>query len=201
MSTDACDPRWSAYADYTRLRNAGLRKDALAAATDCARQIVDAGAQGDFTRWLFGEIVRPRIPLTPVLPHQLREIALPALWDAHADGQSWATKALIDWFPAEVMAAYDYCTDAVRVMLTRALAEHPGDVVLSALLARHLLTWVRHDIADLARGRYDGDPREDLARLAEARGLIGADDPMGGEIEQVRAVVEHWIAAGQRPSS
>lgn len=132
--------------------------------------------------------------MTRVLPHQLRDIALSALWDAHADGQSWATEALIDWFPAEIMAEYDYCTDAVRVLLTRAVAAHPGDAVLSALLARHLLTWVRHDIADLAHGRYDGNPYEDLARLAEARGLVGADDPMIGEIDEVRAVVANWVA-------
>ena len=96
-----------------------MRKDALAAAAVCAREIADAGAQSDFTRWLFAEVVRPGKPLSPVLPHQLRQIAVPALWKAHGDGQAWATHALITWFPAEVMASQDYCTDAVRALLEK----------------------------------------------------------------------------------
>lgn len=193
MSTGESDPRWPAYADYQRLRSAGLRRDALAVASVCARQITASGAQGDFTRWLFGEIVEPGKPLAPVLPHALREIAVPALWAAHRDGQSWATAALISWFPVEVMAAYDYETDAVRALLTAALAADPDDPVLAGMLARHLLTWVRADITDLANGRYDGDPQADLARLAEARDLLGDGDPMAEEIDQVWAVVREWI--------
>jgi hypothetical protein len=190
-----CDARWSSYADYARLRLSGLRADALAAADQCARQVVGSGAGDDFTRWIFAEVVRPGIRLTLVLPEQLRGIALPALWRAHDAGQTWATEALLAWFPVEVMAAESYCDDPVREFLRRAVAAFPDDAVLRRLLARHLLTWVRQDTVDIAHGRYDGDPHADLSRLAEARGLAAdARDPLVDEIEEVRGAVNGWIA-------
>ncbi len=193
-ASPTCDPRWSVYNDYARLRLAGLRADALDAAGRCAAQVVDAGAEDDFTRWMFVAVVRPGIRLTVALPQQLRVIALPALWRAYAAGQEWATAALLAWFPVEVMAAENYCNDPVREFLSRAVTAHPDDAGLRRLLARHLLTWVRQDIVDVVHGRYDGDPHADLIRLAEAGDLIvDAGDALFDEIAEVRGVVAGWL--------
>jgi hypothetical protein len=188
------DPRWSAYGEYARLRGEGLREQALQAASRCATSLAegDEATRWDFTSWLCRDVLSARTTLSMVLPHPLETVVLEALWHAHAQGSGPATRWLVQWFPVEVMASRDYATDALGDFLREGLAASPADEALQGALADHLLAWVRTDVADLAHDRYDGDPRADLARLAEAETLVSPGDARRDECAHLRQTITNW---------
>ncbi len=190
------DPRWPAYGEYARLRTAGLRREALAAAEQCADQLAaaDAASRWEFTAWLCREILVPGVTRSMVLPHSLEGIVLAALWEAHDRREACATAWLVQWFPVEVMAHLDYTTDAIGEFLRRAVVAQPMDGSLRSLLAEHLVAWVRQDTADLANGRYAGDPSADLQRLTEADTLLDAGSPVRVDVERLRRTISDWIS-------
>ena len=190
------DPRWSAYADYARLRSKGLRQQALQAAERCARSLAEADEQTrwDFTSWLCRDVMSARTTRSMAIPQALEIVVLETLWQAHAQGTSSAARWLVQWFPVEVMASVDYADDALGTFLRRALSASPTDEALRDALADHLVAWVRTDIADLAHGRYDGDPQADLARLSEAGAVLSEDDTRRVEIHALRQTIEAWLA-------
>lgn len=190
------DPRWPQYGEYARLRTAGLRSEALAAADQCAANLASAddAMRWEFTAWLCTEMLGPGVTRSMVLPHPLEGIVLGALWEANDRGEARATAWLVQWFPVQVMAHLENITDAIGEFLRRAVIAQPMDGSLRSLLAEHLVAWVRQDTADLAKGRYDGDPSADLQRLAEADTLLEAGSPVRVEVERLRRIVSDWIS-------
>lgn len=190
------DPRWAEYGEYARLRAAGLRDQALEAADQAARDlaIADEATRWAFTAWIFTDILKDGTVRSMVLPHPLEAVALATLWNAHAAGDPHAARWLARWFPTEVMASRDYATDAVGDFLREVVRASPQDKDLRAMLASHLITWVRSDTADLAHDRYDGDPAADLRRLDEAEGLLDAGGPELAALANLRASITDWVA-------
>lgn len=191
------DVRWPDYAEYAGLRAKGLRREALEAADRCAAMLAegDEVTRWDFTEWLCTEILWPAATRSMILPHSLEGTVGAALWKAHGRGEARATVWLVQWFPVQVMASLGYRTDAIGEFLRRAVAKHPGAVGLSTMLAEHLVAWVRMDSADVANGRYDGDPVADLDRLAEAESLLQDNAPILADVERQRQIVSDWISA------
>jgi len=202
---------WPGYGRYAALRLVGRRDEALAALQAWLPVLADPGVADRFATWLFEDVVRPEVcrarsdapagprlpPFVPravVVPHPVHAPVLAALWRGHARGDEAATMALAAWFPVDVMAARDHETDAVGAMLDEA-AQTSASPALRRFAALHHLRWVAADVADLAHGRYDGDPASDLARLARADAWLAVDDAARADLVALRAQVEAWVAA------
>lgn len=202
---------WPAYARYAELRLAGRRDEALAALRAWAPALAEPAVAERFTAWLFSAVVEPEaprarrdapagarpppvVPRPVIVPHPLEAPVLAALWRAYARGEEAATMALAAWFPVEVMAARGHAADAVGAMLDEA-ALAVGSPALRRFAALHHLRWVAVDAADLAHGRYDGDPAADLGRLDRAEAWLPDGDPARAELAALRARVQAWVAA------
>ena len=188
-----CDPRWPEYAEYARLRSAGLRDAALREADLLAASLMtqDTRTCWAFTSWIFQEVMGPSTVKSMVLPQPLEQVVLETLWSSLGNVQAW--QWLAQWFPINVAESRGSSTDALRDFLREGLMKHPSDPLLSQMLARHLIAWVKIDTADLSNGRYDGDPNADLERLTEAAGLISGDDPLNASISELQATVTSWL--------
>jgi len=199
---EMCEPRWAEFGQYAQLRSQGLRQEALRVADRFAAAL-QAGSESDrwdFTCWVCSQVLSVGVIRSMILPQPIEGVVLQALWDAQVNADARATVWLVRWFPVEVMAHLDFAADSIGDFLRSALSAHPTNIEIRAMLAGHLVQWVRSDTADLHHGRYDGDPNADLVRLREAESLVDKTDPLNVEIDVLRQVVNAHVrstAAGE----
>lgn len=192
---EQCDPRWSDYGRYAQLRARGLRDEALAAAVRCAEALnaQDDSTRSQFTAWVCSQVLAEGVVRSMVLPHPIEQVVLRELWIGQARNDARATVWLVRWFPVQVMASQKYAVDSIGDFLRNACLHDPSNRELRAMLAAHLVRWVRADVADLAHGRYDGEPEMDLLRLDEAEDLVSVGDAIMGEIVNLRETVRSYL--------
>lgn len=184
-------PEWAGYVRYCRLRERGLRKQALHEATAFAEATVKAPFEDRlrFVQWLLEwedgackegapytgatQLLRPR----PV--HQ--RIIAPTL-------QEWAEREATEAEPLFRLGEY-----------RAALDRNPHHVRSRLALAKKLLGFASYSTHELPAWGYVGDPEEGLADLKEAELLLLDVPPsrdrtqMGLRIEVERAVTQSWI--------
>ncbi|MFM7146051.1 MAG: hypothetical protein ACKOW5_06930 [Actinomycetales bacterium] len=177
------------------MRTRGLREEALAAASRCADELQasDDCTRSQFTEWVCSHVLAEGVVRSMVLPHPIEQVVLRELWVGHAKDDARSTSWLVRWFPVEVMASQDYVPDSLGEFLRNAYLRDPSSHELRELLAAHLVRWVSADVADLAHGRYDGEPEMDLLRLDEAEALVNDRDPIMNEILDLRMIVTAYL--------
>lgn len=192
---EACDTRWAEFGQYARLRAQGLRQEALRVA-DGLGAALQAGPETDrwdFTCWVCSQLLSVDVVRSMILPYPLERVVLQELWHAQANGDARATVWLVRWFPLEVVANQHFASDSIGDFLRSALIANPKSIEMQAVLARHLVQWVRSDTADLYHGRYDGEVNADLARLNEAESLVDRDDPLLTDIDELRKLITKHV--------
>lgn len=196
-----CDPRWSAYGEYAELRSQGLRQEALVAAQRCAGTLLSSNMQlrWEFTSWVCTQLLAPGAVRSVVIPHQLESIVVDELWAANERGDAHAALWLARWFPVEVMARYEYVTDAIGELLRNAHQKIPQSTELRRALSEHLVNWVQIDAADLVNNRFDGDVDADLQRLSDALALVSPSDPIAQQAATLRTEIIEWKLKTPKP--
>ncbi|WP_171015304.1 hypothetical protein [Sphingomonas sp. 1F27F7B] len=174
------EPRWAGYAEYCRLRAAGLRPQALVALDAFLAAAADwhPADRVIFAKWVTAAADHARS--SPLLPDPMvRRMLVPALAEATDDAEARALLGLLG----------DTHDDAPLALYLDALAQAPDDPVAVKLFLRAVLQWVDYAQHELP-GCYLGDPAEDIALLERAATL--STDP------DQRNLIDHRLEAARR---
>lgn len=176
----ALEPGRTGYADYCRLRAAGLRARALGALDIFLAEaaVWPLAERIAFAKWVAG--AADHDPLSALLPDPMvRGLLVPALAEASGDPEALALLGLFGDPHGEPLARY-----------LAALEQAPADPVAAKLFIRAVLRWVGYAQHELPHG-YLGDPAEDIALLERAASLL----PAGAEQHEP---IDHHLAAARR---
>lgn len=202
------DPALADFAEFCRLRERGLRDDAMAVLT----RFIDKAAPWPLERR------RPFIDWLMSLPHGLPDMVMPRpLIDnlALPTLQEWIRESPNEAVPRRWLGILTHNAD----LLEEALNLDPEDQIAKRLLVDYILNGVEYAVHELPTG-YLGKPANDLADLDRAAELAAglpdarAIPPCLAEIEALRELVlsykayrdsetkdsfSTWAAANSRP--
>lgn len=186
------DPSWDNYAEYCRLRERGLRKEALLRLDAFITALAPAPFERrlPFVRWVLLEATREDHPIqgSLLLPHPLFErLVVPTL-------REWAERETQAAEPEFWLGHTLNSTEHYR----RAVALDPSHDAARACLAHRLLGFVAYSMHELPWG-YLGVPEEDLSVLNEAEAVVvgllpsAEREALLREIAMRRTLTRSWM--------
>lgn len=198
--------RWPLYAEYARLRAAGLRQQALGFVDQFATTL-----EGESwpTRWPFVEwIYRQAIPGSSVAavltPHPLlSRVIAPTLWHATQSSEDARPEAFV-WLGRFAPSALAATGGSFEQLLRQGLQRFPDDDSLRRELAGVLIGGAEDRAHYLDESVYRGDPAQTAVDLTEAKELLllvrAESSALTAELDHQVALLkawEDWRAVGQ----